>query len=393
VLFFLESSLHVLIDLTQVPAGRMGIGSYAENLLAQFHTVAPEIRFTAILQSDDAPLRAAIPSRFRILQVPARLCRLLPFRLAVEQFLLPFLAWRYRADVIHSLHYSLPQFSGGAKRVVTMHDMTAYVLPHMHTQLKGAYMRFFIRRAIRQADHLIFISQSARDECRRWFGQPLPNATVIHHGKSDAFRPDGPVQELADVRARYGLPEQYLLYLGTLEPRKNVPLLLRAFAELAHRHPEARLVIAGKKGWYFDEIFHTAEALNLQDRVLFTGYIDEPDKPALIRGALLFIYPSLHEGFGIPVLEAMASGVATIAGDRTSIPEIAGDGALLINPESLAELIDALELLYSNPDARARLATKGLEQATKFAWEKTAEETAAVYRLVAGQQRARERSA
>lgn len=377
--------MHVLIDLTQVPAGRMGIGSYAENLLAQFQTVAPEIRFTAVLQSDDAPLRDAIPSRFRILQVPARLCRLLPFRLAAEQVLLPLLARRCRADVIHSLHYSLPQFSAGAKRVVTMHDMTAYVLPHMHPQIKGTYMRLFIRQAIRHADHLIFVSQSALDECRRWFGLPLPNATVIHHGKSDVFRPDGSAQELAAVRARYQLPEQYLLYLGTLEPRKNVPLLLRAFAELSRRHPEVRLVIAGKKGWYFDEIFHTAEALHLQDRVLFTGYVDEPDKAALIRGALLFIYPSLHEGFGIPVLEAMASGVATIAGDRTSIPEIAGDGALLINPESLPELIDALELLYSNPDARTRLAARGLEQAAKFSWQKTAEETAAVYRMVAGQ--------
>lgn len=377
--------MHVLIDLTQVPAGRMGIGSYAENLLAQFHIVAPDIRFTVVLQSDDAPLRAAIPGRFRTLQVRARLCRLLPFRLAVEQLLLPLLAWRCRADVIHSLHYSLPHFSGGAKRVVTMHDMTAYVLPHMHTRLKGAYMRFFIRRALRQADHLIFISQSALDECRRWFGLPIPDATVVHHGKSDAFHPDGSAQEFADVRARYHLPEQYLLYLGTLEPRKNVPLLLRAFAEFARRHPEARLVIAGKKGWYFDEIFHTAEALHLGDRILFTGYIDEADKPALIRGALLFVYPSLYEGFGIPVLEAMASGVPTIAGDRTSIPEIAGDGALLINPESLTDLLDGLELLYSNPDARTRLVAKGLEQAAKFSWVKTAQETAAVYRIVAGQ--------
>ena len=153
------------------------------------------------------------------------------------------------------------------------------------------------------------------------------------------------------------------------------------------RHPEARLVIAGKKGWYFDEIFHTAENLDLADRVLFTGYVDEADKPALIRGASLFIYQSLHEGFGIPVLEAMASGVATIAGNRTSIPEIAGDGALLIDPESLPDLSNALELLYSNPEARARLAAKALEQAAKFSWKKTAEETAAVYRTIARKSR------
>jgi glycosyltransferase involved in cell wall biosynthesis len=264
-----------------------------------------------------------------------------------------------------------------------MHDMTAYLLPHMHTRAKGAYMRFFIRRAIERADRLIFVSASALNDCRQWFGLPLSNALVVHHGKSDAFRPEGAPGESAAVRARYNLPEQYLLYLGTLEPRKNVPLLLRAFAELARRHPEARLVIAGKKGWHFDEIFDTARSLNLAEQVLFTGYIDEADKPALMRGASLFVYPSLHEGFGIPVLEAMAPGVPTIAGNRTSIPEIAGDGAVLINPESLAELSNALELLYSDPAARVRLAAKGLEQAARFSWRKTAEETAALYRETA----------
>jgi glycosyltransferase involved in cell wall biosynthesis len=375
--------LHVLIDLTQVPAGRMGIGSYAENLLAQLGAVAPEITFTAVLQSDDAPLRAAIPSRVRILQLPARFFRRLPVRLVFEQVLLPLLARRYRVDVIHSLHYSLPLLPARARCVVTMHDMTAYLLPHMHTRAKGAYMRFFIRRAIRRADRLIFVSSSALDDCRRWFGLPLRNAVVVHHGKSDAFRPKGSAEELASVRARYRLPEHYLLYLGTLEPRKNVPLLLRAFAELTRRHPEARLVIAGKKGWHFDEIFHTVASLNLEDHVLFTGYIDEADKPALMRGGSLFVYPSLHEGFGIPVLEAMASGVPTIAGNRTSIPEIAGDGALLVDPESLPELSNALEFLYSNPVARAGLVAKGLEQAARFSWKKTAEETAAVYRETA----------
>jgi glycosyltransferase involved in cell wall biosynthesis len=375
--------LHVLIDLTQVPAGRMGIGSYAENLLAQLGAVASEITFSAVLQSDDAPLRAAIPSHIRTLQVPARLCRRLPVRLVFEQVLLPLLARRYRVDVIHSLHYSLPLLPTGARCVVTMHDMTAYLLPHMHTRAKGAYMRFFIRRAIRRADRLIFVSASALDDCRRWFGLPLRNAVVVHHGKSDAFRPQGSPEEFARVRARYRLPERYLLYLGTLEPRKNVPLLLRAFAELARRHPEARLVIAGKKGWHFHEIFDTARNLNLADHVLFTGYVDEADKPALMRGALLFVYPSLHEGFGIPVLEAMASGVPTIAGNRTSIPEIAGDGALLIDPETLPELSNALEFLYSDPAARARFAAKGLEQAARFSWKKTAEETAAIYREAA----------
>lgn len=375
--------MQVLIDLTQVPVGRMGIGSYAENLLNQFREVAPDISFTVALQSDDPALRGAIPARVRILQLPARLFRWLPGRLFFEQLILPWLARRYRAEVIHSLHYSLPLLPTRARRIVTMHDMTAYVLAHMHPWFKGAYMRFFIRRATRHADRLIFVSSSALEDCRGWFQLPLENAVVIHHGNSEAFRPDGPPEALAEVSARYRLPHRYLLYLGTLEPRKNIPLLLRAFAQLVEHHPEARLVIAGKKGWYWDEIFHTVDDLHLGDRVIFTGYVDEADKPALIRGALLFLYPSLHEGFGVPVLEAMASGVPTIAGNRTSIPEIAGDGALLIDPESLPDLTAALEHLYTDASARSELAARGLAQAAKFSWRKTAEETAAVYRETA----------
>jgi glycosyltransferase involved in cell wall biosynthesis len=264
-----------------------------------------------------------------------------------------------------------------------MHDMTAYLLPHMHPRGKGTYMRFFIRQAVRRADFLIFVSASALDDCRRWFHLPLRNAAVVHHGKSSAFRPEAAAEVTVSVRQRYGIPDRYLLYLGTLEPRKNIPLLLQAFAAFAQNHPEARLVIAGKKGWHFDEIFSMVATLRLDDRVQFTGYIDEADKPTLMRGALLFVYPSIHEGFGVPVLEAMASGVPTIAGNRTSIPEIAGDGALLIDPSSQRELTDALEQLYTDASARSQLAARGLAQAAKFSWEKTAEETAAVYRHLA----------
>ena len=377
--------MRVLIDLTQVPVGRMGVGSYAENLLEQFRDAAPDLSLMAVLQSDDPALRAALPDRVRSLVIPSRVFRLLPARLLFEQIMLPWLAWWHRVDVLHSLHYSLPLLPCRARRVVTMHDMTGFLLPHMHTRAKGAYMRFFIRQAVRRADFLIFVSASALEDSRKWFGLALPNSAVIHHGKSDAFHPDGDEAALAAVRQRYELPERYLLYLGTLEPRKNVSLLLRAFAQLAARHPEARLVVAGKKGWHFEGIFATAAELGLGERVRFAGYIDEADKPALMRSALLFVYPSLHEGFGIPVLEAMASGVPTIAGNRTSIPEIAGDGALLIDPTSQAELADALERLYTDPEARLQLAERAVAQAARFSWKKTAQETAAVYRRVAGQ--------
>lgn len=383
--------MRVLIDLTQVPVGRMGVGSYAENLLAQLEHTGQEIALLVMLQSDDPALRAAVPRRAQVISVPAGIFRNFAARLALEQLYLPWLARRRRVDVIHSLHYSLPLLAGRARRLVTMHDMTAFLLPAMHTPLKRGYMRFFIRQAVRRADHMIFVSASALEDCRNWFHQPVANATVVHHGKSEAFRPgqDGLGQQDEDERRavalRYQLPDRYLLYLGTLEPRKNVPRLLRAFAQLHARHPEARLVVAGKKGWQFEEIFHTLQSLQLESAVRITGYIDEADKPALMRGACIFVYPSLHEGFGVPVLEAMACGVPTITGNRTSLPEIAGDGALLVDPTSEVELSAALEHLYTSAEARTTLAARGLQQAAKFSWRKTAEETAAVYRVVAAE--------
>jgi glycosyltransferase involved in cell wall biosynthesis len=378
-----HAPLRVLIDLTQVPLGRMGVGSYAENLLRQLQQVGQEVSLIAVLQSDDVALRAALPARALTIAVPAGVFRNFAARLLLEQLYLPWLARRYGAGVIHSLHYSLPLLPTRARRVVTMHDMTAFLLPAMHTRAKGAYMRFFIRQAVRHADHLIFVSASALQDCRRWFHQELQNATVVHHGKSEAFHPEVDPSEQRQVAQRYGLPENYLLYLGTLEPRKNVPMLLRAFAALQHGHAEARLIVAGKKGWQFEEIFRTLRALQLEEFVSFPGYIEEADKPALMRGACIFIYPSLHEGFGVPVLEAMACGVPTIAGNRTSVPEIAGDGALLIDPGSQQQLTAALEHLYTSASARATLRICGLAQAAKFSWRQTAEETVAVYRAAA----------
>ncbi len=375
--------MRILIDLTQVPVGRMGVGSYAENLLAQLEHADPDLSLWAVLQSDDPALAAALPARTQVTIVPARIFRHLAGRLPLEQLYLPWLALRHRIDVIHSLHYSLPLLPTRARRLVTMHDMTGFLLPAMHTRMKGAYMRFFIRQAVRRADHMIFVSASALADCRNWFHLPVENATVVHHGKSEAFAPGTYPEQQAEVAARYQLPAEYLLYLGTLEPRKNVPMLLRSFAELHARHPEARLVIAGKKGWHFEEIFRTLEEHHLHDAVRVTGYVAEADKPALIRGARIFIYPSLHEGFGVPVLEAMACGVPTITGNRTSLPEIAGDGALLIDPASQQQLTKALEHLYTSQPARAELAARGLAQAARFSWSKTAAETVAVYRRLA----------
>ncbi len=375
--------MRVLIDLTQVPLGRMGVGSYAENLLEQLHSQGGDLEFFAVAQSDDSALLAAIPPRVKLIRLPARLFRRLGLRLLAEQIYIPYLARRYRIDVVHSLHYSLPLLPLRAARLVTMHDMTAFLYPAVHTPFKRAYMQFFIRQALRKADFLVFVSASALADCRQYFKQPLPNATVIHHGKSPAFRPALDAGEIAAVRRRYDLPSQYILYLGTLEPRKNVPALIRAFAALAEQHPEARLVVAGKKGWYYDAIFQTLAELKLAGKVHFPGYIDERDKRFLLAGATLFVYPSLYEGFGIPVLEAMACGIPVITSNVSSLPEVVGDAALLIDPASLPDLTRALERVYADADLKDRLVRAGLARASQFTWEESVRQLLDVYRDVA----------
>lgn len=379
-LSYRKGSLRVLIDLTQIPTGRMGAGSYAENLVGHLEGRGKELALYVVLQSDDPALRQAVPTWARIVTVPAALFRKLPLRLLLEQIYLPWLVLKHKIDVVHSLHYSFPFFSAGAKRVVTIHDMTCYLMPEMHQPLKRQYMRFFIAESLRRAEHLIFISQSARRDAETWFHRSLKNATVIHHGRSNDFRPGLDPSIAKKVRERYGVPEEYILFLGTLEPRKNVKLLVRAFAGLAKKSSNARLVIAGKKGWFYDETFELVKQLALEQRVIFAGYIEESDKAYLMVGALCFVYPSVYEGFGLPVLEAMACGTPTIASNAASLPEVAGDGALLVDPSSLEELSAALEGVYFNAELRASLRRRGLEQAKKFDWDRHVGELVKVYR-------------
>ncbi len=381
--------MRVLIDLTQVPVGRMGAGSYAENVLEQLKDRTRDIELFVVLQSDDPALRAAVPPGTRVFLVPARLFRKLPLRLLLEQIYLPALARTHKIDVIHSLHYSFPFCSGGAQRLVTMHDMTCYLMPQMHPAFKRGYMRLFIATAVRRAEHLVFVSHSARADTEEWFHRVLPNASVIHHGCSRSFRPDLDPGRITEVKRQYGAPNEYILYLGTLEPRKNINSLLKAFSRLAATNKRVRLVIAGKKGWYYQRSFDLVKELAIEEQVSFAGYVDEKDKPYLIAGAKLFVYPSLYEGFGLPVLEAMACGVPTIASHVASLPEVAGDGALLIDPSSVDELASTLEQVYFDPELRSSLRSRGLIQAAKFSWEKSVEELIAVYRELGRKPRGR----
>ncbi len=314
-----------------------------------------------------------------MLWVPAKLFRKLPLRFLLEQLGLPLLLLRHRIKVIHSLHYSFPLVRFGTKQVVTLHDMTFFDMPEMHVALKVFYFRFFIRAAVRFANAIIFVSRSAQQDCKLRLGPSRGLSSVIHHGKSAAFRPDLDPVSIQRVRDKYGLPSEFVLYLGTIEPRKNLTRLVAAFASGAKDHPSLALVIAGKKGWMYDRLFESVSTLGLESRVIFPGFIDERDKPFLLGGAYVFVYPSLYEGFGLPVLEALACGIPTVTSNTSSIPDVAGDAALLVDPTSEESLTNAIERLISDSALRETLRAASTIQAAKFTWKRTADSTAETY--------------
>ncbi|MCX7707335.1 MAG: glycosyltransferase family 4 protein, partial [Anaerolineae bacterium] len=208
---------------------------------------------------------------------------------------------------------------------------------------------------------------------------------TVYNGVDDAFCPADPAAVAAFRRAR-GLPDRFILFLGTLEPRKNLGALLRAYAAVRTRSGEGtpKLVIAGGKGWFYERILTEVDVLGLGDDVIFPGYVAADELPWWYRAAELFVYPSRFEGFGLPVLEAMACGTPVITTTSSSLPEVAGDAAILVDPDDVSALSDAMERLLADPDLRSALRAAGLQRAARFSWKRTAAETARVHGDVLG---------
>ncbi len=371
--------LRVLIDATGLTKKKAGVGVYGKNLIDRLVT-AGHMSLFLVVQDDDPDFDYSGLPNVTLLRMPSRILRKVALRLLFEQAVMPLLIRKYRIDVVHSLHYSFPLFRFGAQSVVTVHDMTSFSMPEVHTGIKLRYFRFFIQRARRWSDALIFVSCSAKDDFVSRFGHPCGLTAVVYHGKSPAFQPWHDPAQVAAVRAGYGLPSRYILYVGTIEPRKNLERLAQAFTMLAPAYPDVCLVIAGMMGWKQGHLLQLIRDLGLETRVVCPGFVAEEHKALLIAGSELFVYPSLYEGFGLPVLEALASGVPTVTSNLSSLPEVAGNAALLIDPRDTAAIAAAMRNILSDPGLAATLRRKGPEQAARFNWEHTAEQTAAVYR-------------
>lgn len=286
-------------------------------------------------------------------------------------------------DVFHSsevLNYATP----GAKTVATIYDMTAVLFPEYHTAQNRALQAEKFRFVQEKADAVIAISESARQDAVNYLGIEAERIHVIYAGVDPAFRPL-PAAMVAEVLARHGLRAgDYILHVSTIEPRKNLVRLLQAYHAIWQRQPEStpRLVLAGGTGWFFREVFDRVQALGLAEQVTFLGRVDDTDLPALYNGALFLAYPTLYEGFGLPALEAMACGTAVLTSNVSSLPEVVGDAAVLVDPTDVESIANGLQTLLDNTTLRKQLEWAGQQQAAQFSWEKAAENTLAVYQNV-----------
>jgi glycosyltransferase involved in cell wall biosynthesis len=368
------------LDVTAAVAQGAGIGRYTRELLRALAAADPHNHYRLFFASRTRPFPLPpLPNNFRVAALPihdiwlARLWHRARLPLPVETFIGP-------VDVFHSPDFTLPPVRRGTRTLLTVHDLSFVRDPGSAAPGLLAYLNAVVPRSVARADHVLADSQATKDDLSELYRLPADRITVLYSGVESTFRPVTDTAQLAAVRARYGLGEApFILAVGTLQPRKNYVRLIQAFSNLQSSIPDLQLVIAGGKGWLFESIFAEVERLGLRDRVRFPGFVADDDLPALYSAARVLAYPSLYEGFGLPMLEAMACGTPVVASTASCLPEVAGDAALLVPPADVPALAEALSRAVSDEALRADLIAQGRARAATFAWTKAAEQLLGLY--------------
>jgi len=380
--------LRIAIDVTSLLPEATGVDVYMLRLLEHLGRVDRDDEFRVLVNYEDRHrLDGLLPENFAV--VPFSL-RPRPARLFSQQIALPLDASIHRVDVIHSPSFIMPWYRGAARHVLTVQDMTFFTCPDAHIPLRRSRLyRRAVCLSIRRADVVVapshFTKRSILDQVP---GVPPESVHVVPHGVAGGFTTETLADRGETVRRRLGLPPAYLLFVGTVEPRKNLARLLDAYRQLVlSSAPAEHLVMAGRLGWQYDDVLARIDDPVLRGRVHRLGYVDAEDLPAVYRGARLFVYPSLEEGFGLPPVEAMACGIPTISSATSALEGNLRGAARLVDPESVDALADAMRELLSDETERDRLRSLGLQRAAQFDWDASARATLRCYRLAANGQR------
>ncbi len=366
------STLTIAIDASRTTvARRTGTENYALQLIRAMLDLDAPHRF--VLYFRDTPPADLFPQRAQVEQ------RVIPWPRLWTHTRFAFSLLRDRPDVTFVPAHTLPFWLRGPA-VVTVHDLGYVYFPEAHATLARRYLEWSTRHSVKRATLIVADSLATSEDMAAHYGISEARIKLVYPGVDESLTPVSDPKVLAAVRARYHLPERYLLFVGTLQPRKNIARIVQGYARwrAAQPSPDVALVLAGQRGWLFDPRW-----ISGAEGVILPGYVDDADVAALYSGALALVFPTLHEGFGFPVLEAMRCGTPVITSNTSSLPEVAGDAALLVNARDPGEIADAIGRLVSDPGLRKALIAKGFQQAGQFTWARAAAQTLRVLETAA----------
>jgi glycosyltransferase involved in cell wall biosynthesis len=351
---------------------RTGTENYSYQLLKHLAEIDTENRYKVFLRPDNELVQANWPGNFEF--------KLINFKRLWTQMGLSLETFKTKMDLLFVPSHTLPVVNKpGLKTIMVVHDLGVEYLPSMHQLKQRLYLGWITHHQLQSASHLIAVSMATKNDLIQRLGIPEEKITVVYEGvDKNTYRPVR-TETVNSKLKDYNLKKQsYYIYISTIQPRKNLLRLMQAFSIYLKKHDKGeQLILIGKKGWLSDEIYQYPKELGLEKRIVFLGYVPTDDVVALLNGAKALVYPSLFEGFGLPILEAYACNCPVLTSNVSSMPEVAGKGAVLVDPENIKEIADGLEQ-FNNLEKRQHLIEEGQKQLQKFSWQRCAKETLAV---------------
>jgi glycosyltransferase involved in cell wall biosynthesis len=371
----------IYVDVSSAVHAKAGIGRYAESLARALIERQPG-RFALFYNRVRG---SSLPEGLESVSTRSVRAGYKPWRMAVWMGQLAGVGFNRLvpdADLFHATEHLLPPLHG-VPTVLTVHDMIFKLFPEHQKRLNYWYLNATMPLYCRRADAIITVSESSRRDIVAHYGLNPAKVTVVYEAPAPEFVPA--LQTAVEAaRQRYGLPERFLIHVGTIEPRKNLTRLVEALQQLRDAGLTIPLLVVGGKGWLYEGFFRRLETLEVRDAVRFPGYVPSADLPILYSAATLAVTPSVYEGFGLPVLEAMACGTPVLSSRSSSLPELGGDAACYFDPYDVEEMASTIHAAWTNGEQRAEMRQKGLAQAAKFSWARAAEETLAIYGALLG---------
>ncbi len=367
----------IYVDISAAVHARAGLGRYSEKLAQELIAAQPERFGLFYNKGADGRFPPSLPAN-----TPQQSVQwgYKPWRMAVllgQVGRIGFNRLVPNAELFHSTEHLLMPLHG-VPTVLTVHDLIPKLFPAYHKKLNYWYLNLAMPLYCRRADAIVAVSQATRQDIVTHFGIDPAKIHVVHEAPASHFQPVSPAR-VTQIKQTYDLPDRYLVHLSTIEPRKNLNRLLDALKALRHSLPNLSLVLAGGKGWLYDDFFAKIKADGLQDAVQVLGWVPDEDLPAVLAGAALGVQPSLYEGFGLPILEQMASGQVVAVSNASSHPEVGGEAAAYFDPAQVDEMTAVIHRLLTNKDEYTHRQQLGLEQVKKFSWARAARETIAIY--------------